>query len=264
MRDPVNRPLNHIDLNCDVGEAATPEQLDVERHMIEQVTSVNIACGLHAGSPDLMRNTLKLAAQRGCAVGAHPGFPDRASFGREERHWPVSEVEAMVAYQIGALRAIAKLEGIALSHVKPHGALYNMAARDAVWALPVAQAVAAVDRRLILVGLAGSRLLDAGKELGLQVAAEAFVDRAYHQDGRLVSRNDPDAILTEERAVFSRLQDLVHHGRVWSVEGPAYDLNAETICLHSDTPGAAHLARAVRSALTAAGVSLARLDCADA
>jgi UPF0271 protein len=259
----MNRSLSHIDLNCDVGEAATPEQLDVERHMIDHVTSVNIACGLHAGSPDLMRDTLRFAAQRGRAVGAHPGFPDRGSFGRSEHHWPASSIETIVVYQIGALRAIAKLEGITLSHVKLHGALYNMAARDPEWARAVARAVAAVDRSLILVGLAGSQLLDAGKELGLRVAAEAFVDRAYHQDGRLVSRNEPNAILTEEQAVLSRLQDLVHHGRVWSVEGPACDLKSETICLHADTPGAVHLARAIWAALTAAGISLRRLDRAD-
>jgi len=260
----MNRSLSHIDLNCDVGEASTPEQLDVERRLIEHVTSVNIACGLHAGSPDLMRDTLRFAGRRGRAVGAHPGFPDRDAFGREEQRRPASAIETIVAYQIGALWAIAKLEGIVLSHVKPHGALYNMATRDPELALAVARAVAAVDPGLILVGLAGSPLLDAGEKLGLRVAAEAFVDRAYHQTGRLVSRDQPNALVTEERAVLSRLHDLVHHGRVWSVEGSAYDLHAETICLHADTPGAVHLAHAIRAALTTGGISLRRLDGVDA
>ena len=260
----MSKPLLRIDINCDLGEAATPEQLELEHRMIEHVTSVNVACGLHAGSPELMRRTVELARRHGCAIGAHPGFPDRTAFGRQEQRWTAPAVETLVAYQIGALRAIAELEGVALSHVKPHGALYNLAARDPEVAHAVAHAVVQVDRGLILVGLAASRLIDAGKQLGLRVAAEAFLDRAYHQDGRLVSRDQPNAILTEDRAVLARLQDLVHHGCVWSVEGPAHHLTAETICLHADTPGAPRLAHTVRAALAEAGVSPRRLDRADA
>ena len=232
--------------------------------MFEHVTSVNIACGLHAGSPDLMRRTLTLAKQHGLAIGAHPGFPDRAGAGRQEQAWPAKAIENLVAYQVGALWALARLDRITLSHVKPHGALYNMAARDAELAFAVAKAAAAVDRGLILVGLAGSCLIDAGKQAGLRVAAEAFVDRAYHQDGRLVSRQQSGAILTDEATVLSRLCDLVHHGRLWSLEGPALSVNPDTICLHADTPGAPRLARAIQAALTAAGISPRRLDHADA
>ena len=260
----MSRFPTHIDLNCDVGEGLTPEHLDVEHEVIRHATSVNIACGLHAGSPELMRRTVRLAGQYTLAIGAHPGFPDRDGFGRRERSWQPDSVESLVAYQVGALWAIACLEGTTLTHVKPHGALYNMAGRDAQLAFSVAKAVAAVDRGLILVGLAGSRLIDAGEEIGLQVAAEAFVDRAYHEDGRLVSRDKPGAILSEEGAVLSRVHDLIEHGRVWTVEGVALPMKPDTICLHADTPGAPALAHAIRAAFTAAGISPRRLDHAEA
>lgn len=259
----MNQFVTHIDLNCDLGEASTPEQLDAEHEIIRHVTSANIACGLHAGSPQLMRRTVRLAGRYGVAVGAHPGFPDRAGFGRQEHDWPADDVETLVAYQVGALRAIAQLDGIALSHVKPHGALYNMAGRDAGLALAVAKAVAAIDHGLILIGPAGSRLIDAGKEIGLRVAAEAFVDRAYDEDGRLVSRAQPGAILTDEGAVLSRLHELVAHGRVWTIEGVALSIRPDTICLHADTAGAPRLAHAIRTELMAAGISPRRVDHAE-
>jgi UPF0271 protein len=254
----------HIDLNCDVGEGSTPEQLDVERQVMEQVTSANIACGAHAGSPELMRGTVRAAARLGLAVGAHPGFPDREGLGRQEQAWSPDAIENLIAYQVGALRAIATLEGAKLTHVKPHGALYNMAGNDYNLALAVAKAVAAVDRTLILVGLAGSRLIEAGREMGLRVAAEAFVDRAYHGDGRLVRRDRPGALLADEKAVVRRVHDLIEHSRIWSVEGVALSMDPDTICLHADTPGAPALARAIRAALAAAGVSPRRLDHPDA
>jgi UPF0271 protein len=254
----------HIDLNCDVGEGATPENFDVERQVMEQVTSANIACGMHAGSPELMRQTVRLAAQLGVAIGAHPGFPDRDGLGRKEQTWPAAAVEDLVSYQIGALWAVARLEGATLSHVKPHGALYNMAGRDAALAFAVVRAVTAVDRGLILVGLAGSRLIEAGKEIGLRVASEAFVDRAYHEDGRLVSRSQPGAMLIDERAVVRRAHELIEDGRIWSIEGVALSVRPDTICLHADTPGAPALARAVKASLIAAGISPRRLDYPDA
>ena len=252
-----------IDLNCDVGEGSTPEQLDIEHELIRHVTSANIACGLHAGSPDLMRQTVKLACRYGVAIGAHPGFPDRDGFGREERPWSPGEVESLVSYQVGALSAIARLEGAVLSHAKPHGALYNMAARDATLALAVAKAVAMIDQRLILVGLAGSQIIEAGKKLGLRVAAEAFVDRAYHYDGRLVSRTQPGALLIDQQAVIRRLHDLIEHGHIGSIEGVALSISPNTICLHADTPEAPALARAIHSFLNAAGVAPRRLDHSD-
>ena len=260
----MSRLRTHIDLNCDVGEGATPEELEIEHQVMQQVTSANIACGVHAGSPELMRQTVRLAEQLGLAIGAHPGFPDRDGMGRTEPPWPAGAVEDLVSYQIGALLAVTKLEKATLSHVKPHGALYNLAGRDTAVALAIARAVAAVDNRLILVGLAGSRIIEAGKEMGLRVAPEAFVDRAYHQDGRLVSRGQPGAILTDERAVVRRVRDLIEHGRVWSIEDVALSVTPTTICLHADTPGAPALARAINAFLIAAGVSPRRLDHRDA
>ena len=260
----MHTPLTRIDINCDLGEAATPEQLTVEQQLFPFITSANIACGLHAGSPDLMRHTISAARQHGVAIGAHPGFPDRGGYGRREQAWPADAVESLIAYQVGALSAIAALEDVILSHVKPHGALYHMASRDRETAFAVARAVARLDRRLIVVGPPGSELLTAGRELGLRVAAEAFVDRAYHADGRLVSRERADAVLTTERDVQARLQELVREHRIVSVEGTVLHLQVETICIHADTPGAVPLARVVREALAGAGVSAKRLDHADA
>jgi UPF0271 protein len=256
----MNPPARHVDLNCDLGEAATPAQWAVECQIIPFITSANIACGLHAGSPELMRQTIIVAKQHRVAIGAHPGLPDRKTLGRQEWSMPALAVEASFAYQIGALAGVARLEGVTLSHVKPHGALYNMAAWNLDLALAIAQAVAAVDRGLILVGLAGSRLIEAGMKLGLRVAAEAFVDRAYHQDGRLVSREHPDALLSDNQAVESRLRDLLENGRIASIEGPAISIRADTFCLHADTPNALSIARVVRTALTAANISARRLN----
>ena len=260
----MSRLGSHIDLNCDLGEASTPEQLNVERELIRHVTSANIACGLHAGSPELMRQTVRLAIQHGVGIGAHPGFADREEFGRQQRSWAPDEVESLVSYQIGALSAIARLEGATLSHVKPHGALYNMAGRDSALALAIAKGVAAIDPRLILVGLAGSKLIKAGKDMGLRVAAEAFVYRAYHLEGYLVSRIQSGALLIDQQAVVQRLHDLIEHGRIVSIEGVALSVSPDTICLHADTPGAPALARAIHASLVAAGISPKRLDHSDA
>lgn len=248
-----------IDLNCDLGEASTPEQLDIETLVLPHITSVNIACGFHAGHPDVMRRTIQLALEHDLDIGAHPGFRDPRHAGRREQMRSPTEIENLVAHQVGALAGIAALEGARLSHVKPHGALYNMAARDPTTAQAVARAIATLDRRLILVGLAGSELILAGKAAGLTVAEEAFADRAYHQDGTLVSRERPDAVLQDERAVVVRVLQLVQGKPVPSIDGPPIKVRADTICLHGDTPGADSLARAIRQALDSVGVSLVRL-----
>lgn len=255
--------FTRIDINCDLGEAATAEQRRVEGELFSYITSANIACGLHAGSPELMRLSVASATQHGVAIGAHPGFPDRGGFGRMAQATSPGAVEALIAYQLGALAAIAALEGVRLSHVKPHGALYHLASRDRDIAIAVVNAVAAIDRRLLLIGPPDSQLLMAGREARLRVAAEGFVDRAYHADGRLVSRERSDALLTAECDIRARVQDLVLKHRVVSVEGSVLPLRAETICLHADTPDAVAVARLVLDALAAAGVSARRLDHAD-
>ncbi len=248
-----------IDLNCDLGEAAEPARWEVEARVLAHVTSVNIACGVHAGDPDLMRRTVHLALAHEVAIGAHPGLRDRDGQGRRERTLTEADVENLIAYQIGALAGICALAGARLVHVKPHGALYTMAARDRRLADAVARAVAAADRRLILVGLAGSQLIAAGQAAGLATAEEAFIDRAYWTDGSLVPRDRPGALIHDEATAVARAVSLARDGTVPSLDGPPVRLRADTLCLHGDTPGADRLARAVRNALTDAGIRIARL-----
>ena len=254
----------HIDLNCDLGESSDPARLDLEARVLRCVSSVNIACGFHAGTPDLMRRTVRLARENGVAVGAHPGLRDQEGFGRREYGVSAAEVEDMVAYQVGALAGIAALEGAPLSHVKPHGALYTMAARDSDLAQATARAVAAIDRRLILVGLAGSTLIEAAKAIGLVAAEEAFADRAYHPNGTLVPRDHPEAVIDDRHEVATRALSLVRDGRVSGLDGQPLWIRADTLCIHSDTPGADRLAEAIRHALTNAGIRIAAVGTAHA
>ena len=248
--------MRSIDLNCDVGESSDPHRLEVEARVMQYVTSANIACGFHAGSQDLMRRTVNVARSHGIAVGAHPGFHDAEGAGRRPQTLSAREVENLMVYQIGALSAIAALEGIRLSHVKPHGALYAMAALDGVLATAIASAVAKVDRRLILYGLAGSRLTAAGRAQGLTVAEEAFADRAYRSDGSLVPRDCAGALIEDEGEVAKRVVRIVRENSAPSVDGPAVPLRADSIGIHGDTDGADRLAAAMRMALEQAGVQI--------
>jgi UPF0271 protein len=203
-----------------------------------------------------MRATVALARQHGVAVGAHPGFPDLVGFGRRDLHVTPREAEDFVTYQIGALWAIAATQGVRLQHVKPHGALFNMAVRDAALADAIARATAAVDRTLILFGLPGSELIAAGRRAGLRTAAEVFADRAYEPDGTLVSRRKPGAVIHDGAAVVERVVRMAQERTVRAVDGSAVRLELETICVHGDTPGAADLAARIRAALAAAGVEV--------
>ncbi|ULA60336.1 MAG: 5-oxoprolinase subunit A [Nitrospira sp.] len=252
-----------IDLNCDLGEASTPEQQDVEARLMPYVTSVNIACGGHAGDAALMRSTIQLARQYDLAIGAHPGLPDREFRGRRELPLSQGFVLDVILSQVTALMAIAQAEGVRLSHVKPHGALYNMAARDPALANAVAAGIAQLNRRLILIGLAGSQLLTAGTAHGLAVAAEGFADRAYQADGRLVPRTDAPALIHDESTVLARAHSLVHEGTITAIDGSCLHLDIDTLCLHGDTPGAVRLAHALRTMFADGGVFVRRLDHAD-
>ena len=225
--------------------------------MMPLITSANIACGLHAGGPLVMARTAQLAAQAGVAAGAHPGYADLQDFGRREMALPLEEVEALVLYQVGALAALARAAGLELAHVKAHGALYNQAARDIHLARAVARAAARFSRGLILVGLAGSRLLEAGLELGLRVAGEGFPDRAYNPDGSLRSRGLPGAVLEDPAAVAQNAVRLALEGIAVTSGSQTVHLPVETLCLHGDNPGAVENARQVRAALQAAGVGVA-------
>ncbi len=236
-----------IDLNCDMGESFGRYALGADSQVLEWVTSANIACGLHAGDPLVMQQTVSLAARRGAAIGAHPGYPDLQGFGRRVMDLTAEEVEAFVLYQVGALAAFTRAAGAELVHVKPHGALYNQAARDAALAAAIARGVARFSRGLILVGLAGSRLPEAGLEAGLQVASEGFPDRAYNPDGSLRSRREAGAVLESVEAVCAQALRLVR-------EGPGAGIRVETLCIHGDGPHAPEFARAVRQTLEAAGI----------
>jgi UPF0271 protein len=240
-----------IDLNADVGEGVGDDG-----GVLPLVSSANVACGFHAGNPSIMRSTVQLARRLRVAVGAHPGFQDQAEFGRRELHMGLTELETLVAYQIGALAGVAALEGVRLSHVKPHGALYNMAARDEAMAAAIARAVRAVDPALVLFGLSGSQLILAGERAGLRVASEVFADRAYRSDGSLAPRGTPGAVVTGAAEVARRAVEMAARRAVTAADGTSVSVRADTICIHGDTPGAAVLARAVRDALAAAGIAV--------
>jgi UPF0271 protein len=240
--------MRAIDLNCDLGEGAAHDAT-----LMPLVTSANIACGAHAGDAATMRATVALAHRHSVAVGAHPGFADREHFGRRELRLPPSEIRRLVVGQIEALRAFAPPR-----HVKPHGALYNLAARDAAVARAVAEAVRDADTALVLVGLAGSELLTAGRAAGLRVAGEFFADRGYAPDGTLAPRGAPGAVLDVGAAVAQVLR-FIATGAVRATDGTALAVEAETVCLHGDGPHAPELARALRVALNEAGVAVRAL-----
>jgi len=245
-----------IDLNADVGESFGTYRYGDDEGVLPCVSSANVACGFHAGDPAVMRSTVQLAARHGVAVGAHPGFPDLPGFGRREMQVGTAELENIVAYQIGALAAVAATEGARLSHVKPHGALYNMAARDSAMADAIARAVRAVDASLVLFGLSGSQLVAAAQKAGLRLASEVFADRGYWPDGSLAPRGTPGAVITEVADVVRRAVAMATGQGVAGVDGTMIRVKAETICIHGDTPGAAALARAVRAALTTASIDV--------
>ena len=249
--------MGRVDLNADVGESFGAYVLGQDQALIAVVSSANVACGFHAGDPSVMRATVRLAREHHVAVGAHPGFPDLVGFGRRDMQVAPGQLEDLVAYQIGALTAIATAEGMALRHVKPHGALYNMAARDRALADAIARAVVNVDRTLSLFAPPASALLAAGMEAGLTTVSEVFADRAYRADGSLVPRSQPGAVIHDEVAVVARTLDMVREQAVTAIDGTRVPIRAETICVHGDTPDAAHLARRLRDALQQTGVAVA-------
>jgi len=244
-----------IDLNADVGESYGAWSLGEDDALIPLVTSINVASGAHAGDPDVIARTVAIAARHGVAVGAHPGYPDRAGFGRRAMALSPGEIERSVVVQVGAIWAAARAAGLPLRHVKAHGALYNRASRDEDAALAVARAVTSVDPGLWLFGLAGSAQVDAGHALGLRVVEEAFADRAYEADGTLRSRTLEGSVLDEPAAAAAQALAIVR-GSVSAVDGAVVRLRADSICVHGDLPGAAARARAVREALVAAGIEL--------
>ena len=256
MGEPL-RPAGPIDLNSDMGESFGAWTMGQDAALLPLVTSANIACGFHAGDPLVMAATVAAAQAHGVACGAHPGYPDLPGFGRRALDMTAAELEAAVLYQIGALAGIARAAGVALRHVKPHGALYNRAAADPAGAEPVVRAVRRFSTELMFVGLAGSVMLDVARAARLPVAAEAFADRAYEADGSLRSRRLPGAILADPAAAAAQALSNVQQGQVRAHDGTLVPIAAATLCIHGDTPGAPAYARAVREALAAAGVPVA-------
>ena len=245
-----------IDLNCDMGESFGVYRLGQDEALLDCVTSVNIACGFHAGDPATMRRTVRMALDKGVAVGAHPGLPDLAGFGRREMAVSPQEAYDLVVYQVGALHGFVKSEGGRLRHVKAHGALYNMAARDRRLAEAMAEAVYRLDPELILFGLAGSEWIEAGRKAGLRTASEVFADRTYERDGSLTPRHLPDALIADAARAAEQVLRMVKEGKVRTRQNADIDVAAETVCIHGDGPHAAAFARIIRESLTREGIEV--------
>ncbi len=244
-----------MDLNCDMGDSFGRYTIGDDAAVMPYISSANIACGLYAGDPSVMRATVRLAKQHGVAIGAHPGWPDLQGFGRREMTMTPDEAEGYVLYQIGALAAFARQEGLELQHVKPHGALYNQAVQDRALADVIALAVRNFDRNLVLVGMAGSALIKAGQAFGLRVANEGFPDRRYNPNGSLMSRKQTGALVSAPEEVAARAVALAREG----VDIAGKRVQVDTLCLHGDNPHVAENARLIRTALDKAGIPIARL-----
>lgn len=248
-----------IDLNCDLGESFGAYKLGLDDQVLSYISSANVACGFHASDPVVMDKTVALAKDAGVAVGAHPGYPDLQGFGRRNMTIPPREVKAMVMYQIGALQAFCTARRLKLQHVKPHGALYNMAGKDEALAMAVCEAIQAVDDSLILLGLSGSKMLEAADKIGLRSAREVFADRAYEEDGSLVARTKPGAMITDEDEAVERVIRMIREGRVTAVTGKDIPIRADSVCVHGDSPKALAFVQKIRAALTAEQIQIVPL-----
>lgn len=249
----------YIDLNSDLGESFGAYTIGTDEEVIRHISSANVACGFHAGDPLVMERTVSAAKKCQVAVGAHPGFPDLLGFGRRNMVCTPQEVRAYVQYQVGALLAFTEAHGVTLQHCKPHGTLYNMAAKDVELARAIAQGIAAVDQDIILLGMAGSKLLQAGQEAGLRVASEVFADRAYQADGSLVPRSMPGAVIHDQNEVVQRALRMITEGEVTAQTGEKISLEAHSVCVHGDNPAAAQATKELRQALERAGISVVPL-----
>ena len=246
-----------VDMNSDLGESFGNYKLGMDDKILEIVTSANIACGFHAGDPSVMKKTVALAVKNGAALGAHPGYPDLVGFGRRKMDIAPSDVYNMVVYQVGALAAFAKAAGTRLQHVKPHGAMYNMAAKDAKLAEAIAQAVYDVDKDLILYAQGGTESIKAAEKIGLRTASEVFADRSYQDDGTLTPRSQPGSMITDEEKSIAQVLSMVLEGKVTALSGKVIPVKADSICLHGDGPKALVFANKIRSVLLENGVKVA-------
>lgn len=248
---------NKIDFNCDMGESFGMYKMGLDEEVIKHITSANIACGFHAGDPNWMRTTVKLAEEHGVAIGAHPSFPDLSGFGRRTMNASALEVKNDVIYQMGALQAFTGAKR--LQHVKPHGAMYNMAVDDQDLATAICEALLEVDSDIVLLALAGSQWISVAEDLGLRVGREIFADRALNTDGTLVSRSKEGSVIHDIQEVVDRSLRMVTEGKAVAISGEVIDVEADSLCLHGDTPGAVDMAQALKQALVAEDVEVTPL-----
>lgn len=248
--------MKTVDLNCDMGESFGVYRLGNDQAILPYISSANIACGLHAGDPTTMRKTVKLALENEVAIGAHPGLADLVGFGRRNLDISAQDAYELTVYQIGALQAFVQAEGGTMQHVKPHGALYNMAATRPALAEAIAEAMFKVNPELVLFGLAGSELTRAAEKIGLRAAHEVFADRTYQADGTLTPRTEPNALITDDQAAVRQVVRMVTEGVVQSVQGADVSIRADTICIHGDGAHALEFAQCIRQALAAAHISI--------
>lgn len=252
--------MSAVDINCDLGESYGIYRMESDEHILPWITSANIACGFHAGDPATMRSTVELALEHQVAIGAHPGLPDLQGFGRRRMDVTPQETFDMMVYQIGALDAFVRARGGRMHHVKPHGALYNMAAADVTLAEAVAEAVYRVQPELYLYGLAGSALIEAADRIGVRSVSEVFADRTYEADGTLRSRQLPGAVIHRSDQALAQVLRMVTEGTVLAVDGTVVPIKAQTICIHGDGQQALAFAKDIRNLLEAEGVTLAAME----
>ena len=245
-----------IDLNSDLGESFGAYKMGRDGDIIPLVSSANVACGFHAGDPDVMAKTVALCKENGSAIGAHPGFPDLVGFGRRNMNVSPAEAKSMIIYQVGALDAFCKSAGVKLQHVKPHGALYNMAAKDAALARAICEGIYEYDPSLIILGLASSEMITQAKEIGLPYASEVFADRAYEDDGTLVARTKPGAMIKDEDEAVSRVIGMVKNRTVKTVSGKEIEICPDSVCVHGDSEKALLFVEKIRRALEIEGIAV--------
>ncbi|MCS0789495.1 LamB/YcsF family protein [Cytobacillus firmus] len=252
--------MHIVDINCDMGESFGSYKMGRDEEILDYITSANIACGFHAGDPATMRKTVKMALEKNVGLGVHPGLQDLHGFGRRDINITPQEAYDLVVYQIGALYAFVKSEGGKLQHVKPHGALFNMASKSAPLSEAIAEAVYKVDPELILFGLSGSELVKAGRKIGLRSANEVFSDRTYQEDGSLTSRRESNALITDHSDAVNQVIRMVKEGKVHSVQGTDVSIVANTICIHGDGDSALEFAQYIPKALNEAGIQVAKIS----
>ncbi len=245
-----------VDLNCDMGESFGNYVCGMDAEVVPHISSANIACGFHASDPLVMEKTVALCRDKGVCLGAHPGFPDLVGFGRRQMQVSTDELRTMIIYQVGALQAFCTAAGVKLQHVKPHGAMYNMAGKDEKMAAAICEGIYEVDPSLILLGLAGSKLLQAAEKIGLRTAREVFADRGYEEDGSLVPRGKPGAMIEDEEEAIARVISMVQAHKVKTVTGKEIGITADSICLHGDSPKAVLFAEKISAALEKAGIAI--------